>query len=93
MLRLYVQVYGAAIDPARQAPRVDVVFRFERMVKGAPKRFRKPFSIREAAGAAIGLEVPVGDWPAGSYLVSVDLHDRVSGERIESRGAFTILED
>jgi GWxTD domain-containing protein len=93
MLRLYVQVYGAAIDPARQAPRVDVVFRFQRLIKGAAKRFRKPFSVQEAAGAAIGLEVPVGDWPPGPYRVSVDLHDRVSGERIGVGGAFTILDE
>jgi len=93
LLRLYVQVYGAAVDPATQSPRVDVVFRFRREVKGVPKRFGKPFSVREAAGAAIGIEVPIEEWPAGSYRASVDLHDRVSGERISVAGAFTILED
>jgi GWxTD domain-containing protein len=93
LLRLYVQVYGAAIDPERQAPRVDVAFRFQQMVKGEPKKFGKPFSVREAAGGAMGLALPIGDWPPGEYRVSVELRDRVSGERLIVPGAFTIRED
>lgn len=93
LLRLYLQVYGATVDPERSMPRVDVVFRFQRSVDGTPKRFGKPFSVREAAGAAMGLALPIGDWPPGAYRVTVDLHDRVSGERVSVLGSFTILPD
>jgi len=92
LLRLYLQVYGAALDPEKRAARVDVAFRFERIVAGAGKRFRKPYSVREAAGSAMGLALPIGDWPTGPYRVSVDLHDRVSGERVSAEGTFTIIE-
>jgi GWxTD domain-containing protein len=93
LLRLYVQVYGAAIDPERSAPRVDVVFKFQRVVEGVAKKFGKPFSVREAAGGAMGLALPIGDWPPGEYRVNVELRDRVGGERLNVPGAFTILED
>jgi GWxTD domain-containing protein len=93
LLRLYLQVYGAAVDPGRLSSRVDVVFRFQRLVNGAAKRFGKPFSVREAAGAAMGLALPIGDWPPGPYRVTVDLHDRVSGDRLSVVGSFSILAD
>lgn len=93
LLRLYLQVYGAAIDPGRLSSRVDVVFRFHRLVNRATKRFGKPFSVREAAGAAMGLALPIGDWPPGPYRVTVDLHDRVSGERLSVVGSFSIVAD
>ena len=93
LLRLYLQVYGAAIDPATSMPRVDVEYRFFRVArKGAAKRYGKPFSVRGAAGAAMGLALPIGDWPTGSYRVLVDLRDRVSGERITVERTFTIAE-
>lgn len=92
LLRLYLQVYGAAIDPERSMARVDVVFRFQRVVKGKPKPYGKPFSVREAAGAAMGLALPIGDWPTGDYRVTVDLHDRVSGQRLDVSGEFTIVD-
>jgi GWxTD domain-containing protein len=93
LLRLYLQVYGAAVDPERNTPRVDVVFRFQRIVGGSSKRFGKPFSVREAAGAAMGLALPIGDWPPGPYRVRVELHDRVAGERLSVEGAFHVVED
>jgi GWxTD domain-containing protein len=93
LLRLYLQVYGAAIDASRSTARVDVLFHFERVVNGKPKKFGKPFSVREAAGAAMGLALPIGDWPPGAYRVRVDLHDRVAGERVGVEGAFTIVDD
>jgi len=92
LLRLYLQVYGAAIDPARATPRVDVAFKFQQVVDGSPKTFGKPFLMREASGAAIGLALPVADWPLGPYRVRVELHDRVAGERVSVEGAFTIVE-
>jgi hypothetical protein len=93
LLRLYLQVYGAATDPKRLSPRVDVVFRFQRLVQGVPKRFRKPFSVRETAGAAMGLALPIGDWPSGPYRVTVELRDRVGGEHVSVAGSFSIVED
>jgi len=90
LLRLYLQVYDAAVDPKTGRARVDVVFRFYRLTNGPGKRYGKPFSVRGAAGASMGLALPIGDWPAGPYRVEVDLHDRVVEQRTLAEGRFTI---
>ncbi|HJQ97250.1 MAG TPA: GWxTD domain-containing protein [Candidatus Polarisedimenticolaceae bacterium] len=91
LLRLYLQVYGASIDPRTSMPRVDVTFHFRSDAKARPRSMRRPFKITGAAGASMGLALPVGDWPEGSYHVDVDLHDRVSGARASAVGAFRIV--
>jgi GWxTD domain-containing protein len=91
LLRLYLQVYGAAVDPRTSMPRVDVSFRFSSDAKERPRSMRQPFKLTGAAGASMGLALPVGDWPAGMYRVDVDLHDRVSGARASVAGAFRIV--
>jgi GWxTD domain-containing protein len=93
LLRLYLQVYDAAIDEKTSRPRVDVVFRFYRTGGGSEKRYGKPYSVRGAAGASMGLALPIGDWPAGEYRVDVDLHDRVAEQRTSTEGRFTIAAD
>jgi hypothetical protein len=91
LLRLYLQVYDAAVDPLTSKARVDVVFRFYRAVNRAKKRYGKPFSVRGASGASMGLAMPIGDWPPGSYRVSVELHDRVAERRTTAEGEFSIV--
>ena len=91
LLRLYLQVYGAEIDPRTSMPRVDVAFRFTCDAKTRPKAIREPLKVTGAAGASMGLALPIGDWPAGRYRVDVDLHDRVSGRRAAVSGAFRIV--
>ena len=91
LLRLYLQVYDAAIAPETSTPRVDVVFRFYRSVNGARKRYGKPCSVRGAVGASMGLALPIGDWPTGPYRVVVELHDRVADERTTTEGSFSIV--
>jgi hypothetical protein len=93
LLRLYLQVYDAAIDARTSMPRVDVVFRFYRTVRGVSKRYGKPFSVRGAAGASMGLALPIGDWPDGPYRVEVELHDRVAEQRMTAEGRFSIAAD
>ena len=93
LLRLYFQVYDAAIDASTSQRRVDVVFRFYRQVKGSSKRQGKPHSVRGAAGASMGLALPIGDWPTGSYRVVVELHDRLAAARTSTEGSFSIVED
>jgi len=93
LLRLYLQVYGAALDERTSMPRVDVVFRFYRVVNGRSKRHGKPFSVRGASGASMGLALPIGDWPEGSYRVAVELHDRVVEQRLTAEGRFSIAAD
>jgi hypothetical protein len=93
LLRLYLQVYEAAIDPASSMPRVDVVFRFYRSVKDTWKRQAKPFSVRGATGASMGVALPIGDWPPGAYRVEVELHDRVVDARTTAEGRFSIAAD
>jgi len=91
LLRLYLQVYDAALAEETSMPRVDVVFRFYRLVNGSRKRYGKPCSVRGAVGASMGLALPIGDWPAGPYRVVVELHDRVAEERTTTEGSFSIV--
>lgn len=93
LLRLYLQVYDAARSIETATPRVDVVFRFYRLIKGATKRVGKPFSVRGATGASMGLALPIGDWPTGPYRVVVELHDRVSDARATAQGSFAIVDE
>jgi len=93
LLRLYLQVYGAAIDDKTALARVDVEFRFYRTVKGRSKRHGKPFSVRGASGASMGLALPIGDWPEGLYRVEVELRDRVVEQRMTAEGRFSIAAD
>jgi hypothetical protein len=92
-LRLYLQVYDAKPDPVTGATRVDLTFRFYRTVEGRSKRYGKPFYVRSAAGASMGLDLPIADWPAGSYRVEVDLHDRNGDGRITTEGGFSIADE
>jgi hypothetical protein len=91
LLRLYLQVYDAAIAPETLMPRVDVVFKFYRPINGTRKRYGKPCSVRGAVGASMGLALPIGDWPTGPYRVVVELHDRVSDARTTTEGSFSIV--
>jgi GWxTD domain-containing protein len=93
LLRLYLQVYDAKIDAATAKARVDVVFRFYRTGQGIAKRYGKPFSVRGAAGASMGLALPIGDWPTGPYRVEVELWDRVAERRTSAEGQFSIVAD
>ncbi len=89
-LRIYLQVYEAEADPLSGKPRVDVQFRFQRAARGVFKSFGKPLVVTGAEGASMGLALPVGNWPSGDYRVVVELHDRVSGARTETSGAFSL---
>ena len=91
LLRLYLQVYDAAPDHETGNRRVDVEFRFYRLVKGSSKRHGKPLSMRGVTGASLGLGLPIGDWPAGDYRVVVELHDRVRDTRTTTEGTFSIV--
>ena len=93
LLRLYLQVYDAAIDPVTSQRSVDVEFRFYRLVGGRSKRQGKPQLVRGAAGASVGLALPIGDWPTGSYRVVAELRDRRSAARTSTEGSFSIVED
>jgi GWxTD domain-containing protein len=93
LLRLYLQVYDAAIAPETSMPRVDVVFHFYRPINGRRKRYGKPWSVRGAVGASMGLALPIGDWPTGPYRVVVELHDRVSDARTTTEGSFSIIDE
>lgn len=91
-LRLYFQVYGARVDEADGRPRLDVTFRFERTGGRRARRHGKPLVIRGAVGASIGLVLPIGDWPLGSYRARVEIRDRLGGERAETELAFRIAD-
>jgi hypothetical protein len=93
LLRLYLQVYDATVDSSTSQSRVDVAFRFYRQVKGSSKRQGKPYWVRRAAGASMGLALPIGDWPTGSYRVVVELHDRLTSALTSTEGSFSIVED
>lgn len=90
-LRIYLQVYGATLAPETGRPRLDLVYRFERRTARGFRREGVPLSVRGASGQSLGLALPIGDWPEGHYRVTVEIRDRVGGQRTWVEGAFSIL--
>jgi hypothetical protein len=91
-VRVYLQFYGAALDPRRNKPRVDVTFRFERLVAARYRLQDRERSASGVEGASLGLALPARGWPSGRYRVVVDLRDRVTGLRTSTEGVFTIVD-
>ncbi len=90
-LRIYLQVYGATLSPETGRPRLDLVYRFERRAARGFRRQGSPLSVRGASGQSLGLALPIGDWPDGAYRVTVEVWDRLSGQRTSAEGEFSIL--
>jgi hypothetical protein len=91
-LRLYLQVYGAALDPVLARPRIDVTFRFFRDNGRRFVSHQQPLRLRGASGASMGLSLPIGDWPTGAYRVDVDLRDRVANRLVRAESSFHVTE-
>lgn len=91
-MRVYLQVYGAATDPASGTPRVEVTFTFDRAVRGRFHPYGRPLSYHGVAGASLGLTLPVAGWPRGDYRVVVDLRDAVSGALASAEGFFHVAD-
>lgn len=91
-LRLYLQVYEAALHAETYRASVDLVFHFERLDGKRWRRHGKPLEVRGAHGASLGLALPIGDWPTGRYRVEVVLEDRVASERTTAVASFSVTD-
>ncbi len=92
-LRLYLQIYGAAVDPVTGRPSVDVRFSFDHRRGSRLRRHGPPLVFRGATGTSLGLALPVGNWPPGDYIVRVRVYDRLSGRSVHREGGFTLRPD
>ncbi len=89
-LTFYYQIYGAQTDETDQA-KVDLSYKFEkkagdtwRMVGRAPVLTPGQQRLVQAYG------LPLTRWPAGDYLISIDVTDTLAGATASAQIPFTI---
>ncbi len=90
---VYLQVYNADIDQTTLRPAVDVDYI---LMKDGKEVFRQKedWSGLSDSGQRLTLArlLPTTVMPRGDYEVRVEIKDRVSGQIIENKGKFTIIE-
>jgi hypothetical protein len=90
---IYLQVYNAQIDQTTLRPAVDVSYV---ILKGGKELLRQAedWSGLSDSGQRLTLArlLPTYNVPLGDYEVKVEIKDRVSGQIIENKGKFTIIQ-
>lgn len=90
-MSFYYQVYGAARDPATGKPKLDVTYAF--LAVGAEELQEIGEVVFEGQETeAHGYTLPLQDWPAGRYLLRIEIDDRVAGSSATREVAFRVLE-
>lgn len=89
---LYMQVYNAGIDQTTLRPAVDVTYI---LTKDGKELLRTPedWSGLSDSGQRLTLArlLPTTFMPLGDYELKVHIKDRVSGQVIENKGKFTVI--
>lgn len=91
---VYVQLYNAALDQTRLAPSLRTVFRIQR--NGEPVQ-----EIVDTEGESVHYfseervvlirQLPLHDLEIGSYTLEVEVVDQVTGQRVEAREDFEVV--
>ncbi|MBX3297895.1 MAG: GWxTD domain-containing protein [Acidobacteria bacterium] len=89
----YLQVYNAEIDQTTLRPAVDVDYIITR---GGKEMLRQPedWTGMSDAGQRLTLAriLPTASVPAGDYEMKIVIRDRVSGQTIETKSKFTVVQ-
>jgi len=90
---VYMQVYNAGIDQTTLRPAVDVNYV---LMKGGKEMLKQAedWSGLSDSGQRLTLArlLPTDAMPIGDYEIKVIMKDRVSGQLIENKGKFTIIQ-
>ncbi|MEE9217443.1 MAG: GWxTD domain-containing protein [Acidobacteriota bacterium] len=87
----YYQIYGARIDPATGKPDLDLVYRFERLQEdGTALEVSEPVRLEHQQELSQAFSFPLENWPPGSYRLSVEVTDRISGVHARRQEAYRV---
>lgn len=89
-LGFYYQVYGASTEAATGRTSLDLLYRFERLEAGASLPLGSPVSLQEQHESSQAFTLPLRNWPAGSYRLTVKVIDRVTGRSTERQADFSV---
>jgi GWxTD domain-containing protein len=91
-LGFYYQVYGAEHEPASGQPRLDVSYIFL-AAEGEEIREIGRVTFEDQQSEAHGYSLPLEGWPAGQYLVRIEVKDEIASAAISRDLAFRIIDD
>jgi hypothetical protein len=86
----YFQVYRARPDPAQKKIHLDIEYSLAVRDRGRFRPLGRPVRIRDNAAPTHGYSFPLKGWPAGEYLLTVTVTDRVAGEVQAGIAAFRV---
>jgi GWxTD domain-containing protein len=92
-LNVYFQIYDPATDPATGRPRLDVYYSFKQRAADGSLTDVGTYGVKDAAAQVQGYAVPLEQWPAGDYLITIQVVDKVSGAVASADAAFVVRED
>lgn len=90
-LSFYYQIYGAGRDTATGEPSLDVTYIFL-AAQGEEVAEIGRVGFEHQAADAHGYSLRLEGWPAGSYIVRIEIADTVSGSEASRDLAFSIVE-
>ena len=90
-LSFYYQIYGARRDPQSQQPRLNVSYIFLAAEKDQFAEVGRT-AFEGQTTEAHGYTVPLSGWPAGEYLVRVEVTDAIDGRIVTRDVLFRIVE-
>jgi GWxTD domain-containing protein len=88
-LAFYYQVYGARRDAASGAPTLDVTYTFLAVEGDAIEEVGR-VGFQGQSVEAHGYAVPLRDWPAGDYLVRIEVTDTLAAQSVRRDVAFRV---
>jgi hypothetical protein len=89
-LSFYYQVYGAKNDPATGLPRLNVTYIFLAAEQSETAEVGR-VSFEGQTNEAHGYSLPLKEWPAGFYLVRIEVEDAVAGTKATRDLLFRVL--
>lgn len=91
-LGFYYQVYGAKREPASGQPRLEVSYVFL-AAEGEEVLEIGRVTFENQENEAHGYSLPLEGWPAGQYLVRIEVKDEIASAEISRDLAFRIVDD
>ena len=89
----YLQVYNAALDQSTQNPEISALFRIERggkQVKYWSEDAGQSIQFFSEQRLVLAKALPLANLPPAQYELHVEIEDRLSGDRVETRQKFEI---
>jgi hypothetical protein len=89
-LGFYFQIYHASEDPRDGRPHLDIEYSVSVRRKGLFVPQGKPVSLADNSAPAHAFIFPLQGWPAGEYLLTVTVTDRITGQVLAGTTPFLV---